>query len=151
VGAGVELRSLIGECLELLDKIEGEQPDRVDLHQLHAGSGAYARLKQYRDTIAQLPYEVRCFCEYLKAARCPPEAMGRFLSRLLDWPEEFLAPEKESFAERRKRITALALGIGLDPLLLFRLIGLARIKGLLGTRDALKPALRGPIQAYLGA
>ncbi len=140
----------IAECLFLLQKLEKEFPEEPDLEALHSVTGIYAKLKQYREQIAQFPKPVQAFCRFLHAAACPSVEMAAFLEFLRTHPGAFSTAEGGTFLEKRQRISAVADQAGLDAARAFHLVSLARLKGLLDKKNELAEGYASLLADYLG-
>ncbi len=146
----MENKFLIEECLQLLEKLEKEFPDKPDLEALHSVTGIYATLKKYRDRINELPPPVRLFCEFIHTAKCPGPEMATFLDFLRNHPVAFSLADGETFLEKRRRISATAEQSGLDPARVFHLVSMARLKGILDKKNDLAEDYALLIADYLG-
>jgi len=149
-GKTMENKPLIEECLQLLEKLEKEFPDKPDLEALHSVTGIYATLKKYRDRINEFPPPVRLFCEFIYAAKCPAAEMATFLDYLRNHPVAFSSAEGGTFLEKRQRISAVAERAGLDPARVFHLVSMARLKGILNKKNDLAEDSAPLIVDYLG-
>lgn len=147
----MDIKTEVNECLELYRKIEEEYPRELDLDELHEVTGKYAEIKAYRDRINEYPREVRGFCEFILATRCSEEERLQFLSSISSSPRALSTDGKETFAEKRQRIAAIAKEMGIEPLILFHLVSLAKLKGLLGKQDELVAEYQAMIRQYLGS
>lgn len=141
----------IDECLLLLQKLEKELPEEPDLEALHSVTGIYAKLKQYRERIDQFPKPVQAFCRFLHAAACPSVEMAAFLEFLRTHPGAFSSAEGGTFLEKRQRISAVADRAGLDSARLFHLVSMARLKGILDSKNTLPGDYASLIADYLGS
>ncbi len=140
---------MIAECLELMRRIEKEQPPKPDLEALHAVTGIYAKLKKYRDTIQTFPLQVRAFCEFLHTAKGSEDEIAKFLNLIKDRPDAFSSEEAETFLDKRKRVASIAERVGLDPARLFHLLSMARLKGVLDKRNVLLEDFHTVLTEYL--
>ncbi len=141
----------IDECLLLLQKLEKELPEEPDLEALHSVTGIYAKLKQYRERIDQFPKPVQAFCKFLHAAAGPSAEMAAFLEFLRTHPGAFSSAEGGTFLEKRQRISAVADRAGLDSARLFHLVSMARLKGILDSKNTLPGDYASLIADYLGS
>jgi hypothetical protein len=146
----MENKPLIDECLELLEKLQKEFPDKPDLEALHSVTGIYATLKNYRHRIGELPVPVKLFCEFIHSAKCPGPEMATFLDFLRNHPGAFSSPEGGTFLEKRQRISAVAEQAGLDAARVFHLVSMARLKGILDKKNDLAGDYAPLIADYLG-
>jgi hypothetical protein len=146
----MENKSLIEECLQLLERLEKEFPDKSDLEALHSVTGIYARLKKYRDRLNELPPPVRLFCEFIHTARCAGPEIARFLEFLRNHPGAFSSAAGGTFLEKRRRISAVAEQAGLDASRVFHLVSMARLKGILDKENDLAEEYAALIDDYLG-
>ncbi len=146
----MEMKPLIDECLELLEKLEKEFPDKPDLEALHSVTGVYATLKKYRDRVNEFPPSVRLFCEFIHTAKCPGPEMTTFLAFLRSHPAAFSSVEGGTFLEKRQRISLVAEQAGLDSARVFHLVSMARLKGILDRQNDLAEDFTSLIAEYLG-
>ena len=143
------MKPAIDECLQLMEKLEKEFPDKPDLEALHSVTGIYAQLKEYRDRINEFPPRVRSFCEFVYTAKCPSAEVAAFLEFLQKHPGVFSSVEGGTFLERRQRISAVAERAGLDSARLFHLISMAKLKGILDKKSSLAESYAPMIADYL--
>ncbi len=140
---------MIRECLELYDKIAGEYPEDLSLDELHEVTGQYAKVKQYRDTINEYPQKIRTLCEFILASKGSKEDTAKFLSYISAHPEAFYVEKKETFLEKRRRITGRAKEVGIKDTVLFNLVGIAEIKDLLQKMGNLPDEYAPLVKKYL--
>ena len=145
----MNIKDQINECLELYHKIEEEHPEELNLDQLHEVTGKYAKIKEYRDKINRYPKEIRTFCEYILATKDTEEERLKFLSFISSNPRAFSTDKKETFIEKRQRISNIAKEIGIADSIIFRLLSIAKLKGLLGKQDELVDEYCYLIKQYL--
>jgi hypothetical protein len=145
----MEMKALIEECLQLLEKLEKEFPSAPDLEALHAVTGIYATMRKYRDRIGELPTSVRLFCEFIHSANCPAPEMAAFLDFLRNHPEAFSSAEGGTFLAKRQRISAIAEQAGLNSARVFHLVSMAKLKGILNKKNDLAEDYASLIADYL--
>jgi len=145
----VDIKNEINECLGLYQKIEEEYPQELDLDELHAVTGKYAKIKEYRGRINGYPKEVRSVCEFILATKCSEEERLKFFSFLPNHPTALSTDKKETFVEKRRRIADIAKEMGIEPSVLFHLMSMAKLKGLLGKQDELVGEYHLLIKQYL--